>query len=335
MLPEKIILAHGNGGAHTQELVKKLFLPRIGNPIIRELTDGAYLDHKENLVFSTDSFVVKPVFFPGGDIGKLSVCGTVNDLVMMAAVPEYLSLALIIEEGFSLGHLRIIVDSISTAAKESGIRFVTGDLKVVEKGSCDSIFINTSGIGRLAGKDKLRIKNIKASDRIIMTGNIGVHGMAVLAARNGFDFAASLKSDSAPLNSLILPVVKKYHSIKFMRDPTRGGVATALNEIAQECGLGIIVDEKSLPVSAQTRAASELLGIDPLYLANEGAALLIVGKDSASGILGMLKKHKSGRNAALIGEVVKSHGKKVVLNTCLGTQRIIDMLSQEPLPRIC
>ena len=335
MLPEKILLAHGNGGAYTQELIKKLFLPRLDNPIIRELADGACLDYKESLIFTTDSFVVKPIFFSGGDIGKLSVCGTVNDLVMMAAKPEYLSLALIIEEGFKLDYLKRIVDSISAAAKEAGVNFVTGDLKVVEKGSCDKVFINTSGIGRVVSRQKLHIKNLKTSDQIIMTGNIGTHGLAVLAARHDFDFVRRIKSDSAPLNGMLLPLVKEFPSIKFMRDPTRGGIATTLNEIAQGCDLGILVDERKLPISSDTKTACELLGVDPLYLANEGAALLIVEKRSAGKVLKRLKEHKLGKNASLIGELVKSPRQKVVLSTCLGTQRFIDMLSHDPLPRIC
>jgi len=317
------------------DLINELLLKKLDNPILRELSDAACINYKEKIVFSTDSFVVSPIKFPGGDIGKLAVCGTVNDLVMMGATPEYLSLALIVEEGLDYNVLEEIVDSISFNAKKSGISFVTGDTKVVEKGACDKIFINTSGIGRVVKNRKLSLRGIKPGDKIIVTGEIGRHGLAVLAKRKELSFGLNIKSDCAALNSLIIPVLKKTGAIKFMRDPTRGGVATTLNEIAEGAGLGITIEEKNIPVSGKVRAASELLGIDPLYIANEGIAILIVEEKSAGKILALLEKHPLGRNAREIGLIKPGPRGRVILNTILGTQRIVDMLTSEPLPRIC
>jgi len=316
-------------------LISGLLLKKLNNPILRELSDAARINYKEKIVFSTDSFVVSPIKFPGGDIGKLAVCGTVNDLVMMGAVPEYLSLALIVEEGLDFGILEEIVDSISLNAKKSGVDFVTGDTKVVEKGACDKIFINTSGIGRVVKNRKLSLRSIEPGDKIIVSGEIGRHGLAVLAKRKELSFGLNLKSDCAALNGLIIPILKKTGAIKFMRDPTRGGLATTLNEIAEGARLGITIEEKNIPVSGKVRAASELLGIDPLYIANEGIAILVVDKKSAGKILTLLKKHPLGRNAREIGVIKRGPGGQVIINTVLGTQRIVDMLTSEPLPRIC
>jgi hydrogenase expression/formation protein HypE len=332
---ERILIGHGSGGKLMHDLIKGLLLEKLNNPILKELSDSAYINFKESLAFTTDSFVVSPLWFLGGDIGKLAVCGTVNDLVMLGAVPEYLSLALIIEEGLDYKSLEKIIDSISLSAKQAGINIVTGDLKVVEKGACDKIFINTSGIGRVIGNRKLSIKNIKPQDKIIITGDIGNHGLAVLSKRKELSLGFNIPSDCASLNNLIIPILKKTSAIQFMRDPTRGGVATTLNEIAESSGLGIIIEEKNIPVSTKVKAACELLGIDPLYIANEGRAILAVRQDSVTGVLNLLKKHPLGRNAEVIGTVVKKPKKQVILNTILGTQRIVDMLVSEPLPRIC
>lgn len=317
------------------ELIEKLMLKKLNNPILRELSDSAFINYREKIAFTTDSFVVSPLFFLGGDIGKLAVCGTVNDLVMQGANPEYLSLALIIEEGLDYDLLEKIVDSISCHAKKAGVCFVAGDIKVVEKGSCDRIFINTSGIGRITTKGKLSLKNIRAGDKVIVTGEIGQHGIAVLSKRKELDLGFNIRSDCNALNGLIIPVLKKTEGIRFMRDPTRGGVATTLNEVVEACGLGIIIDEKHIPVSSKVRVACELLGIDPLYVACEGRAMLIVENKNANKVLSLLKKHRLGRNAKIIGEVVKEPRKRLILNTILGTQRIVDMLTSEPLPRIC
>jgi len=316
-------------------LIKELLLKKLDNPVLRELSDSAFINYKEKLAFTTDSFVVSPLFFPGGDIGKLAVCGTINDLVMLGAVPEYLSLALILEEGLDYSVLGKIVDSISMNSRKAKVSFVAGDIKVVEKGACDKIFINTSGIGRIIKGKKLSVKNIEAGDKVIVTGDIAQHGLAVLAKRKELDLGFNIKSDCAALNNLIIPVLKKIDAIKFMRDPTRGGVATTLNEIAESSGPGIIIDEKDMPVSEKVRAACELLGIDPLYIANEGIAIIVVKKDGANKVLNLLRKHPLGKNAQIIGTVVKEPKRRVILNTILGTQRIVDMLTGDPLPRIC
>lgn len=335
MFKQNILLSHGSGGRLSRNLIKSLILKEFDNPILRELADGACIDYKEKLIFTTDSFVVSPLEFPGGDIGKLAVCGTVNDLMMCGAIPEYLSLALIIEEGFKQKSLEKIIRSIALEARSAGVSIVTGDLKVVETGACDKIFINTSGIGRLLKNRALSVKNILPGDKIIVTGEIGQHGLSVLAKRKELDLGLNIQSDCAALNSLLIPVLIKTSSIKFMRDPTRGGLATALNEVAEQTGLGIFIDEKNIPVSEKVRTACELLGIDPMYVANEGRAVLIVNNGSEKMILSLLKKHALGRNAKIIGEVSKEQGGRVVMNTILGTQRILDMLTGEPLPRIC
>jgi hydrogenase expression/formation protein HypE len=335
MSSPKILLGHGSGGKLMHSLIKELFLKKLNNPILRELADSACINYKEKIAFTTDSFVVSPLSFPGGDIAKLAVCGTVNDLVMQGALPEYLSLALIIEEGLDYKTLERIVDSISVNAKKANVYFVTGDLKVVEKGACDKIFINTSGIGKIVKNRKLSLKNIKVKDKIIITGNIAQHGLAVLAKRKELDLGFNIKSDCAALNGLIIPILKKTDAIKFMRDPTRGGVATTLNEIAEGARQGITIEEKNIPISTKVRAASELLGIDPLYIGNEGIAILVVKPDSAKEIVRLLKKHPLGKNAQIIGEVEKGPKGRVILNTIVGSQRIVDMLTSEPLPRIC
>ena len=316
------------------ELIKNQLLKKFNNPILKELLDSARLNYKEKLAFTTDSFVVSPLKFPGGDIGKLSVCGTLNDLIMLGAVPEYLSLAMIVEEGLEYATLESIIDSIASTAKKAGVQIVTGDFKVVEKGACDKIFINTSGIGRII-TGKLSPKNIIPTDKIIVTGRIGQHGFSVLAKRKELDLGFNIKSDCAQLSDLIIPVLKKTKAIKFMRDPTRGGVATTLNEIAQNSGLGITINEKDIPTSSQVKTAGELLGIDPLYAACEGRAIIVVKAKNAKQILALLRKHPLGRQAQIIGEVTERFRGRVIINTILGTQRFIDMLTSDPLPRIC
>lgn len=335
MTHKKILLGHGSGGRLMHDLIKDLLLRKLNNPILKELSDSALINYKDRLAFTTDSFVVSPLKFAGGDIGKLAVCGTVNDLVMLGAVPEYLSLALIIEEGFDYNILEQIVNSISINAKRAGVYFVTGDIKVVEEGACDKIFINTAGIGRIIKNKKLSIKNIETGDKIIITGNIAQHGLAVLTRRKELDLEFNIKSDCAALNDLLIPILKKTNYIKFMRDPTRGGVATTLNEIAGVSRLGIVIEEENIPVSKRLKVACELLGIDPLYIANEGRAILVVKKDGTKKVLNLLRKHPLGKNAQIIGTVVKQPRRRVILNTILGTQRIVDMLTSEPLPRIC
>lgn len=318
------------------ELIKGMFLRKFDNPILRQLSDSALIGYKEKIAFSTDSFVVSPLFFPGADIGKLAVCGTVNDLVMQGARPEYLSLALIIEEGLDYAILEKITDSLCLNARKAGVYFVTGDLKVVEKGACDKVFINTAGIGRVVKPgEKLSVSNIEAGDTVIVTGQIAQHGLAVLAKRKELALGFNIKSDCAALNGLIIPVLEKTEAIKFMRDPTRGGLATTLNEITEGCGLSILINEKKIPVSPKVRAACELLGIDPLYIANEGIAILVVKRSGTEKVLSLLRRHSLGKKAEIIGSVVERPRAQVILNTFLGTQRIVDMLTSEPLPRIC
>ncbi len=331
----KILLGHGSGGRLMHTLIRDLLLKKLNNPILKELSDSALINYKDRIAFTTDSFVVSPLFFSGGDIGKLAVCGTVNDLVMQAAEPQYLSLALIIEEGLEYNTLEKIADSIAINARKAGVYFVTGDIKVVERGACDKIFINTSGIGRVVDNKRLSIKNIEPGDSVIITGQIAQHGLAVLAKRKELDLGFNINSDCAALNDLIIPILKKTEVIKFMRDPTRGGVATTLNEIAENSGLGVIIDELNIPLSGKVKAACELLGMDPLYIANEGRAILVVKKAGAERVLNLLRKHPLGRNAQIIGRVANKPKGRVILNTVLGTQRIVDMLTSEPLPRIC
>jgi hydrogenase expression/formation protein HypE len=335
MKAQKILLGHGSGGRLMHSLIRDLMLKKLNNSILKELADSASLNYKERLAFTTDSFVVNPLSFPGGDIGKLAVCGTVNDLVMLGAVPEYLSLALILEEGLDYRVLENIVESISHHARQAKVYCVTGDIKVVEKGACDKIFINTSGIGRIIKNRFLSVKKIKAGDKIIITGAIGQHGIAVLSKRKELDPRFNIKSDCSALHGLLLPVLKNAQGIRFMRDPTRGGLASTLNEIVQAAGLGIIIEERRIPVSGRVRVACELLGIDPLYVANEGRAIIVVANKSADKVLKFLRKHPLGRKARVIGEAVNNPRGRVILRTILGTQRILDMLTAEPLPRIC
>lgn len=331
----KILLAHGSGGELTHKLIKELLFKKLKNPILAELSDSALIKYKERIAFTTDSFVVSPLVFSGGDIGKLAVCGTVNDLVVQGARPEYLSLALIIEEGLEYSLLEKIIASAALSARKAGVCFVTGDIKVVEKGSADRIFINTSGIGRVVNNIRLSVRNIAPGDKIIVTGPIGQHGLAVLSRRKQIGLNLNIRSDCAALNSLLVPLLKKVKGIKFMRDPTRGGLATTLNEVAREAKLGIILEESCIPVADRVRAACELLGMDPLYLANEGRAVIITKESSAKKVLNSLRKHPLGRGACQVGSVGVRHKGRVILNTVSGTQRIVDMLTNQPLPRIC
>jgi hydrogenase expression/formation protein HypE len=335
MKHDRILLSHGSGGSLMHSLIKDIFLRKFNNPVLNQLADAATLVLKGEVAFTTDSFVVSPLFFPGADIGKLAVCGTVNDLVMAGAVPEYLSLGIIAEEGLKIAVLEKICDSIRSSAKKAGVRIVTGDFKVVEKGACDKIFINTSGVGRITGKSRMSAQMIEPGDKVIITGEIAQHGLAVLAKRKNIDLKLNIKSDCQELASMLVPVIKKTGAVRFMRDPTRGGLATTLNEIARSSRKGIFLDEKSIPVSSQVKTACDLLGIDPLYVANEGKAVLIVENKKSGRVLAMLKKHPFGKRCAVIGSVSGNFKGRVILNTPVGTQRMVDMLSGEQLPRIC
>ena len=332
----RILLGHGSGGKLSHQLLSELFLKYFKNKELAQLNDGARLDFSgSSLVISTDSYVVDPIFFPGGDIGKLAVCGTVNDVAMMGAKPQYLSIGFIIEEGFPFYDLEKILNSIAVAAAEADVQIVTGDTKVVPQGAADKIFINTTGIGLLMPDVKLSGHHARVGDRIIINGQIADHGITVMAKREGLELDVALETDSAPLNHLVIDVLKRVPGVHVMRDPTRGGVATTLNEIAGQSAVGIKIDEESLPISAQVKAVCEILGLDPLYIANEGKVLIIVDPEQVDKTLRVLRENEYGKDACVIGEVVEAPQGKVYLETMIGGQRMIDMLAGEQLPRIC
>ncbi|MCF8297488.1 MAG: hydrogenase expression/formation protein HypE [Saprospiraceae bacterium] len=334
----KILLSHGSGGKLTHNLIKDIFLKYFNNDILGKQTDSALLNiDTKDLAFTTDSYVVDPIFFPGGDIGKLAVCGTVNDLAVSGAKPLYLSASFIIEEGFPIDDLETIVKSMAKEAKKAGVKIVTGDTKVVDKGKCDKIFINTTGIGSLS-KDRLEISSgsqIEIGDKIIVNGNIGEHGMAVMSARNELNFEANVESDCASLNGLIHNILWASKNVKFMRDATRGGVGTVLCEIAGNKKFGIEIEETKLPISENVKGMCEIFGFDPLYVANEGKLIVIVPRKFANKVLTVMKSHELGKNSSIIGQIVKTNKGLVVLKTEIGGSRIVDMLSGAQLPRIC
>jgi hydrogenase expression/formation protein HypE len=333
----KIMLGHGSGGKLMHSLIEDIFIKHFSNSILKEQTDSAILQvGLSEIAFTTDSFVIDPLFFPGGNIGKLAVCGTVNDLAVSGAEPLYLSVSFIIEEGFPISELELIVESLAAEAKKAGVLIVTGDTKVVNKGKCDKLFINTAGIGRITMKDSLVSKglDIRAGDVIIVNGTIGDHGMAVMNARESFNFKTNVESDCASLNHMIREVLDT-SSVKFMRDPTRGGVATVLNELVGKTKLGIEIDESSLPINPGVKAMCELLGFDPLHIANEGKVLIVAGEKEGLEILEILEKNELGTKSSIIGRFVSDHPGKVVLRNETGGRRIIDSLSGDQLPRIC
>jgi hydrogenase expression/formation protein HypE len=332
---ETILLAHGSGSRLSHDLIEKNLLPSLTNPLLAKLDDSAVFDLGGRLAFTTDSYVVSPIFFPGGDIGKLAVCGTVNDLSMSGAAPIYLSLSFIIEEGLTLGELKKIVGSIRTAAMESGVNIVTGDTKVVNRGSADKLFINTSGIGKIPEGIDISGANAIVGDKVILSGTIGDHGIAVMSQREGLKFQVPVKSDCAPLNKMVSEMMQSSSLIHCLRDPTRGGLATTLNELASQSGVCITIEEDKIPIHNGVRGACELLGFDPLYVANEGKLVAIVAPDDAAKILSKMKRNKYGAEAAIIGEVTGERKGKVIMKTRLGASRILDMLSGELLPRIC
>ena len=335
---QKILLSHGNGGRMMHDLIENVFLKYFGNDILNEQTDAAILPaDAPNLAFTTDSFVIDPLFFPGGNIGKLAVCGTVNDLAVSGAIPRYISVSMIIEEGFPMNDLETIVKSLADEARNAGVAIVTGDTKVVNKGKCDKLFINTAGIGMVGNRESQvgKAKNIMPGDVIIINGTIGDHGMAVMNARESFNFKSAVLSDCASLNHLIREVMNQSDGVKFMRDPTRGGVATVLNELAGKINLGIEIGESTLPIGGGVKAMCEILGFDPLHIANEGKVLIVAGHEEASLILDIMKNNTLGKQSAIIGHVTVDHPGKVVLKTETGGRRIVDILTGDPLPRIC
>ena len=334
-MDDSILLAHGSGGKLSHELVEKKFLPFLANPALNKLDDSAIFEASGRLAFTTDGYVVNPIFFPGGDIGKLAVCGTVNDLSMNGARPLYLSLSAIIEEGLLLSELEQIMQSIKKAAEEAEVSIIAGDTKVVNRGQADKLFITTSGVGIIPPGVDISGANARAGDKVLLSGTIGDHGIAVMSQREGLRFSMTLESDCAPLNKLVSQMLEVSSSIHCLRDPTRGGLATTLNELAQQSKVGIVVDEAKIPVKPEVKAACELLGLDPLYVANEGKLVAIIHPADADKILTQMKKNNYGRDAAIIGEVTNEHAGKVVMKTKLGPSRIVDMLSGELLPRIC
>lgn len=333
----EITLAHGSGGKLTRELVENLFLPHFRNPLLEPLNDGAVFDIGGiRLAFSTDSHVIHPLFFPGGDIGSLAVHGTVNDLAMCGAEPLYLSVGFIIEEGLPMADLERIVRSMRAAADEAGVSLVTGDTKVVERGKADRLFINTSGIGRIPAGVNPGPARIRPGDRILVSGPIAVHGIAILSVREHLAFETEVQSDTAPLNGLVADMFRtNMEGIHCLRDPTRGGVSGALTEIAGASGCGMILQESSIPVDEQVRGACEILGLDPLHVANEGKLLAVVAEDAVESVLKALRSHPLGREAAEIGRVVPEHPGMVILNTRIGGTRVVEPLTGDQLPRIC
>lgn len=337
-----ILLDAGSGGRASMRLIHDLFFKYFENDILVKMDDAAYLEMKSPLAMSTDSYTVSPLFFPGGNIGTLAVHGTVNDVSMLGARPKYLSCGFIIEEGFSLEDLEKIVKSMADAAKEAGVKIVTGDTKVVTKGACDKIFINTTGIGEIippvSPYGSPSGHNAKIGDVILISGTMGDHGLTVMAERENLSFVSDIQSDSASLNHMIERLMLEVGEVHVLRDPTRGGVATTLNEIAEQSKVRCVLFEDKLPIHENVRSGASILGIDPLYLANEGKLLCIVPKDKAEQALAVMKEDKNGREAAVIGEIAElPEGKsgQVVLQTKMGGMRLLNMLEGAPLPRIC
>ena len=336
LMHETVQMAHGAGGRLSQELTARVFMPHLRNALLDQLDDQAKFDVAAGrMAFSTDTYVVSPIFFPGGDIGDLAVNGTVNDLAVGGAVPLYLSAGFVLEEGLPLADLEKIVMSMAESARRAGVMIVCGDTKVVQKGQCDRVFINTSGVGFVREGVNISCRNLRPGDAVILSGTIGDHGMAVMTTREGLSFQSRIRSDTAPLNSLIHSVLDVVPGVHAMRDPTRGGVAATLNELAASSSVGIELEEPSIPVREEVRGAAELLGIDPLTIANEGKLLLVVPEADADTVLALMRAHEYGRDAALIGMVVDDHPGMVVMRTPFGSRRIVEMPLGEQLPRIC
>lgn len=331
-----ILLGHGSGGGLSHELISDLFVRHFNNPILATLEDASLLSSPgRRIAFTTDSYVVKPLFFPGGDIGRLSVCGTVNDLSMRGGRPLWLSAGFIIEEGFPTSDLEKIVMSMSEASKEAGVSIVCGDTKVVERHAADGLYINTAGIGVIPQGAEVSARNALPGDTVILSGTVGDHGVAVLSQRQGLHFKTSLKSDVAPLNCLVASMMEASNQVHVMRDPTRGGIATTLKEIARTSGVGIEIEEERIPVSEGVKNACAMLGLDYLYLANEGKLVAFVAPEDADKVLGVMRNNVYGREAAVFGTVTTDHPGIVTMKNAFGTQRIVEMLASDQLPRIC
>lgn len=339
-ISDRVLLGHGSGGKLSAALLNDVFLKVFESPVLARMEDQAVLQvGGARIAFTTDSFVVKPLFFRGGDIGSLAVHGTVNDLAMGGAEPLFLSAGFILEEGLEMETLRRVAESMAQAAKAAGIEIVTGDTKVVEKGSGDGVFINTTGIGLVRDGVRLSAANARPGDRVIVSGTLGDHGITILSERDGIGFDSEIASDSAPLHALVrvmLDASANHHAdIRCLRDPTRGGLASSLNEIAERSGVGMELMEAEIPIREEVRGACEMLGLDPLYVANEGKLVAIVAADAADAILAAMQEHPLGREARLIGTVSGEHRGLVTARTSFGTTRIVDMLAGDQLPRIC
>lgn len=334
-------MAHGGGGRAMRELIERLIVPAFENPLLAGLEDQARIDVRglaecgDRLAFTTDSYVVSPLFFPGGDIGKLAICGTVNDLAMSGAVPLFLSCGLIIEEGFPTTELERVLASMSALAKQCGVQVVTGDTKVVNRGAADRLFINTAGIGMIAAGVNLSATRAKPGDAIIVNGTLGDHGVAILVARNELDLHADITSDCQPLHGLVQAMLKACPDIHCLRDATRGGLATVLNEFAASSKVGMRLHERALPLKPEVRGACEMLGLDVLYMANEGKLVAVVPREAADAVLAAMRAHPAGVDSAIVGEVLAEPAGHVILNTLFGGERVVDMLVGEQLPRIC
>lgn len=338
----KIVMGHGSGGKMSQDLISRIFVPAFDNPVLAAGNDaGVFLATSgQRLALCTDSHVVMPLFFPGGDIGKLAICGTVNDLAMMGASPTWLTAGFILEEGLEISLLECVIQSMRSAAEEAGIQIAAGDTKVVQKGKADGLYINTSGVGIVPVGLSIGGEQAKPGDLVLVSGDIGDHGIAVLSARGDLGFQANVKSDIAPLNHLVSEMLsagtdESGTHVHVLRDPTRGGLATTLNEIALQSGVAILINENQIPVKPAVLAACEMLGFDPLYIANEGKLIAIIDRNSAESVLQVMKRNKYGENAAIIGEVQQAPQGRVLMRTAIGSTRIVDMLAGEMLPRIC
>jgi len=335
-MTERITLAHGSGGKLTRQLIERIFYPHFANEILQTGDDAAQITVSGGtLAYTTDSFVITPLFFKGGDIGKLAVCGTVNDLATSGARPLALSCGFILEEGLDIGRLERIVASMAETARNCGVRIVTGDTKVVPKGAADQIFINTSGIGIIPEGCQISASRARPGDAVIITGTLGDHGAAILLEREELNITAEIASDCAPLHHLVSRVLAEVRDIHVLRDPTRGGLASTLNEIAEQSGTGILIWEKEIPVRPEVRGICEMLGMDPLYLANEGKMVMILPEESAGKAVELLRRDPLGKDARIIGRVLREPARKVLLETVAGTKRIVDMPAGDPLPRIC
>lgn len=333
---EKIVLGHGSGGKMSHDLIGRIFQRPFDNPALRAANDaGVVTVPPGRLAVSTDSHVVMPLFFPGGDIGRLAVCGTVNDLAMMGATPLYLTAGFILEEGLDVAVLAQVVESMQAAAAEAGVQIVAGDTKVVQRGKADGLYINTAGVGVIAHDHAIGGAEARPGDVVILSGPMGDHGIAVLAARGELGFDADVVSDVAPLNHLVTAMLSSSNGIRVLRDPTRGGVATTLNEIAKQSGVAVVLDENAIPVRPPVAAACEMLGFDPLYIANEGKLLAIAAAEEAETVLATMRATRYGEEAAIIGRVQADPAGRVLLRTSIGSTRVVDMLAGEILPRIC